>query len=391
MGVRFLVSRLPVFAAAGVLVAYLALASHVLGSLPAAWTSLRVPAGTFVFADTFIVTNSIDCLLAGKDPYREISCDPYNRLYNYPPAWLLLRHADVTSRSTVALGTGMAILMFCALLVVFSTEGWVSGLIVFAAILSFPMFFALERGNIDLIVFSTMVFGLGWAQYLRERQRRLSRCALIVLLTILKIYPVAMVTVLTRGRRGWLRAGVVALVSVAALVATAGSRLHEIKANTPQDTWVSFGSFDVVEFVHLRFFPMATGPIVGHKHWIGSVAALGLGALAAWYGAANRPRLSTYLPAIDIDTGIGAIAAAGLSVYCMVFLLGANYDYRLIFLLAPLGFLLRGTPRAPVIRPLPVAMLLLSYLMTYHLNSAALHEAFEPVVFLTMCAWLGLS
>ena len=66
-----------------------------------------------------------------------------------------------------------------------------SGILAFAAVLSPPILFGVERGNIDVLMFvaSTMLF------YLLAKQNNLRAtlllCGGIVFLSVLKIYPMA--------------------------------------------------------------------------------------------------------------------------------------------------------------------------------------------------------
>ena len=66
---------------------------------------LQIPSTTPLFADTRTVTDSIDCVAKGQDPYVTRACDPFHRLYNYPPIWLDARYLGVSSRSSNFVGT----------------------------------------------------------------------------------------------------------------------------------------------------------------------------------------------------------------------------------------------------------------------------------------------
>ena len=97
--ITILSRKMPATAALAAIVLTLGLGTVIRGSLPSAWRIFRIPALATTFSDTMTVTNSIDCLLSGQDPYVVRSFDPFQRVYNYPPIWLDLRYLGITGRS----------------------------------------------------------------------------------------------------------------------------------------------------------------------------------------------------------------------------------------------------------------------------------------------------
>jgi hypothetical protein len=195
-------SRLPVLLAVAFVALFLIVATRVSGNLEVAWRMLRIPPMPVSFADTRMVTYPIDCVLNGQDPYDRSACHPLNSVYNYPPIWLDLRYLGVTSRSSVAIGVILVAMYVGALLLLFTSRRWVSFAVVLAGVLSRPSLFAVERGNIDLAIFSLLVFGLFLGARRKPRARTFSDGLLVVLLTILKVYPVAAVAAFIRNRKG---------------------------------------------------------------------------------------------------------------------------------------------------------------------------------------------
>ena len=226
--------KVPAAAALATIALFLGLGTVIWGSLPAAWRILGIPALDPTFADTITVTNSIDCLLSGQDPYVVRSFDPWQRVYNYPPIWLDLRYLGITGRSTNFLGVLMALLLASSLLLLFSATRLGSALVVFLAIISGPVLFAMERGNIDQVLFALLVFGFFMIECTHDSARTFFACSLIVFLTILKIFPIAAAVVLLKNRQRLLLAALTVVVSVAALLATCGHDLPKVFANTPR-------------------------------------------------------------------------------------------------------------------------------------------------------------
>jgi hypothetical protein len=185
------------------------------------------------------VTNAIDCVNVGQDPYTVRSFDPWQRTYNYPPIWLELRHLGVTGATTNIIGISLALIAVAAVLTLFSSRGCVAGILTYLSVLGWPLLWGIERGNIDVLVFGASVFGF---LLIRGRRELIGLAALIVVLTVLKIYPAAMAVVFLRQRNGWTCMFAVAATAVVALVGTSGHALRMVFHNTPQDIGRSFGS-----------------------------------------------------------------------------------------------------------------------------------------------------
>lgn len=387
------VSRLPVLLGAFAVTLILGVGTQVRGSLAAAWRLFRIPSLHPLFADTRTITHSIDCVQAGGDPYVSRSFDPWHRLYNYPPIWLQLGHLGINSRSSNWIGFLLILLTIGAFLCLFRTRGWVSSGIAFLAVTCWPVLYCMERGNNDLVVFGFIVFGYFLLERVQEPWRWRGRAALIVFLTVLKIYPVAAVVGLLQARKGLFRTLCVAGLSALALFVTSGHRLFMVLANTPQIRWKMFGSFPVAVYLCWHVFPHVLGSAEGqdHLHRIASVVALAAGCLAATFGVWQRDRVTRYLPSLDEKYASSAIATACLAIYCFAFLSGANFEYRLIFLLGPLSLLLRRLSFGPSGQYLPAALVLAVYLESPYLGTDLISRLLDPVIFLGAVAWLSAS
>src|SRR6266481_4543127 len=183
-------SKMPVLAAVATVALILSIGTNARGSLHDAWRMLYIPSTSPLFADTRTITHSIDCLLSGQDPYIVRSFDPWSRAYNYPPIWLNARYLGITSRSTNAVATIFALATVFASLLLFRAKTWVSAVIVFFAVASRPVLLAVERGNNEQVIFASLVVGFFLIEHQGPRLKSLFTGLLIVLLTILKIYPV---------------------------------------------------------------------------------------------------------------------------------------------------------------------------------------------------------
>jgi hypothetical protein len=383
-------TRLPVVAAVAFIAIILGTSVHRHGSLPLGFRAFRVDSTSPSFADTRTVTNSIDCLLSGQDPYTVRSFDFLNRVYNYPPIWLGLRYLGVTGRSTNLMAAMMAALFIVALLVLFNVRIWPGAILVFLALISRPVLFAIERGNTDLFIFSLLVFGFFLIERQRDEIKRICKAILIVILVVLKLFPIATVVVFIRNRRGLITALAVAALSLAAFLITSGRRVPLILRNTPQMTYFSYGAYPVLAAI-VSPISWTIGQIVDHHHGIASVIAIFVACSSVAVGTAYRRRLYRFLPELNFDTPTGCIAISGLAIYLFSFVSGASFEYRLIFLLGPLAFLEESINRGDRLHALPASVLLVLFLVTRSEIHRLPNELLDAVVFIGSSAWLGTT
>jgi hypothetical protein len=382
-------TKLPVLAAVLLVLAALFVGAHRRGSVYAAWRMLQIPSTTPLFADTRTVTDSIDCLAKGQDPYVTRACDPWHRLYNYPPIWLDARYLGVTSRSSNFIGMGLSILSVCALLLLFNARSWISAVIVFLAVTSPSLLFAVERGNIDQVIFFLLVIGFFWIEHRRAASKVYFSGLLIVLLTVLKIYPIVAATLFLRYRNGVMKALLVAVFAITALFLTSGHRLPTIFANTPMEAEATFGGYPFFLTIIQHTVPSWRQAIEA-RPIIAKIGAILLGALAAAAGAIYGERFERFLPGIDFERARGCITVSCLAIFCFVFSAGANFDYRLIFLLGVLAYLVEDINEHVSLRSLPVAILIL-LLLWKPFRLSLPHEVLDGTVFVIASAWLGNS
>lgn len=378
--------RLPVLAALLLIAAtlvYLYQRSH---SPVAAWSTVVSDTTSFgPFEDLKTITYSVDCSRAGIDPYRHV-CDPMQRQLNYPRVWLQLGRLGFDGEHNDALGWLVGLLAVPAYLLLFSTRSAVTGIIAFVSVLfSMPIWFALERGNTDQVVFSLLVVLCAVVSALPASRRWLGAFG-VALLTCLKVYPVVASIGLLKNRKSLRLVIGTGLASVVALAITAGPSLRAAYRGTPMSDQLSFGVIPFVtavgEWVH-----QDVRHLTAHRAFDGLVG-LSMFCLAAGAGILLRPRLERWLPSLEVDTFRGMLAVCCTAIYCFAFLGGSSYNYRLIYLYGVLGFLLLlyDTGKKSV---LPFVLLLLGYVIVPQ-RFLGLHEICDGLTFLWFSAWLGV-
>jgi hypothetical protein len=386
-----LCSRLPVIIGVFAVALLLAVSLYVRRDSHKAWHVVGVHSGSVPYADARTVTCAIDNLESGKDPY--FYPDPYGRLYNYPSLWLDLRYIGLTSRTSLAFEVVLVSMFVGALLLLFRAWNLLSAGLVLAGVVSQPSLFVVERGNVDMAVFSMMIFGFILADRQRPIVKSLITRLLVAFLTCLKIYPIAALAVFLRNRKGIGTALLAGVLSVLGLLVTTGRSLPLVFANTPQVTWASYGSlpFFLVLSLHTSRW-LAT--MVENHHLIATGGGAVIAGLSVFAGLHWRGALERFLPRLDFESVWGRIAIACLAVYCFTFLIGAEFDYRLIFLLGVLAYLVRDLEERGSLRSLPASIGLLCLLWTPITPYAFVDIAtqiLDGLVFALASAWLGLA
>ncbi len=314
------------------------------------WLSLRsvglestlqragVPSVGAPFSDLYVFPAAAQELARGGNPYLSNPLDPWQRLYNYPRAWLLFMRYPFAAVPWLGLGLDLAWLTLLWLAWGRLTPG--AGLLAGAVACSPPVLLALERCNSDLIVFMLVAAALAG---LARGWRGAAWLGLMVA-ALLKLFPaVAFVTFLpASGRRAWnwLFAAAGAMLGWAFL---RWDELAGIAHNTPTGgPAISYGStviFTIADLLHQQ----STGQWADYSahRWVGSAVA---GLLALGLAAAGcRCRPSSGPP---FDRAL-ACFQGGAAIYVATFILGSNFSYRAIFLLLCVPWLFRTEAAFP--------------------------------------------
>lgn len=273
------------------------------------WTWLGVPAKfPPAFADMRSVQGGLLSALQGFDPQIENPADPWGRPMNYPVIWLSIAGTfDFYTEQHFLIFIGAMIIAYfgCCLFLVWRTGSyWIA-----LALFSGASLLAVERGNNDLAIFVLMMIAAFVPRFVG--------IALMALATLLKVFPVLAVLGFIRERVIFALA---CLAGLAALVFMWGE-LQNIQSGTPVGAGMSYGSASISGAA------LDKAGIVINPYLISGL--LLVSAAALWSGRLPLPKLQ--LP--QMDETIERLFLIGGAIYLGTFLLVANYDYRLIFLI----------------------------------------------------------
>lgn len=283
---------------------------------------LGVPAFRMPFLDTHGELAVIDCHRLGIDVYRSNPCDLLGRVHVYTPLWYRADILPLTTGDTPLAGLALAALfaLSLGLLPIGSRRAaWIVSL----AALSPAVAFALERGNVDLLMFGLAALA-GWLAARRGPSRFLAYPA-IVLAAALKVYPVTLLVLALRERpRLCLAAGGLSVVLLSTYAIAERTGLREMLAVVPGGTpfIYAFGARDlVVGLAAITPWP----PIL-----LAALQAVLL-LLASGFALSVQSRLRPAIAALTEAEAIGLLIGAMLIVGC--FLLGQSGEYRAVHLL----------------------------------------------------------
>jgi hypothetical protein len=262
------------------------------------------------FLDMHAVTSAVQCHRLGYDVYVDNPCDVFHRVHGYSPLWLWLSVLPITTAWDNLLGIALVLTFLAALPFLPPGRGrWQIAAITLATVSSTTMF-ALERANIDLLVFVMAVLAV---------RLRATGYAVAVLAGMLKFYPIVLLALAVRERLAvCLAIGLIALGVIAAWFALDGRGILRGVANIP----VAQPFDDNVFGAHS--LPFDLGAMVGLPH-AGAVAlqiVLLAGMLGIAVGLARRAPLDRLEDAEAVYLLVGCV----LLVSC--FLLAQNIAYR---------------------------------------------------------------
>jgi hypothetical protein len=295
------------------------------------WPSLGVPSGPSLFFDTRNLTAALECRRLGFDPLVESPCDPWGRPMNYPRVWLALRWLGLDQSHTVPLALLFIVLFLGSIYLLMGRISLGRGVLVAVAVCSPSVMFAVERANLDIVVFALMAMAvLAWRRSSRWGE---TVSPLVVLLgATAKIYPVFGLPAYLFVRRRV--AAVVAIFCAAAFVVYAIVTLADIQAVAriaPQGQHHAFG---------VRILPAAIYHLVVPDRWQGGLLTKQLLAIVPLLVAGPLIWLAgrRSLPEADetADSWTRLAVYLGSLIFLGTFAVGNNFDYRLVFTLLTL-------------------------------------------------------
>jgi hypothetical protein len=301
-----------------------------------AWRSLGVNPAPTLFYDARNVAAAADCWASGHDPLIDNPCDPGGRVMNYPRIWVLLHFVGVSQDRTLVFGAIVVALFLGSVLLLLGRLSLPEGVIAAVAVASPAVMLAIERANMDLVVFVLFV-GAVLASRSRGEVTPLLGPALVLLAAIAKFYAAfALPAFLFTGRRRMTWLVIAAVVVMVAYLVLTFDDVRVVMQAPEGGLLYSFGARILIGDLYHRWSPAewAHGSLLAQLIAATPVVVL---SVLAWRWARRR------LPLISAaDRASSAVLAFNLGAltYLGAFVTRKSGDYRLVVLLLTLPLLL---------------------------------------------------
>ena len=339
---------------------------HVYGWMRA-WTFFCIPAVYPPFIDLRTVQGALNSIAKGFDPRLINPGDPLSRPMNYPMIWITIARVfrfDNEIRYMLFVSSYVIAFLVCAWdLLRKAPSFWM-----LAAIFSGSTMLAIERGNNDLLIFVLLYVGSIVSIFSVS-------AALILLCTALKIYPVfAAVSLL---RKKLVFGGL--LLAAALLFLINIDDILKVKSNTPITAALSYGVPSIVAGFHKVAINIS--PIL-----LDVMLLIMIGALVV------SKNFKDYCAVEEAPKEIVRLFMVGSGIYVGTFVLSGNYDYRLIFILLCIPYLLYMKNK--YLKNLLLAQILLAsnYFILFRLLGKQLtwliSSLSKTALFVILCAFL---
>lgn len=293
------------------------------------------------FFDLEGVISWSECARRGHNVYVDNPCDPapYHRTANYSPLLVDLPLEWIGTRNAVAAGVVIDLVFLLLLPFVFRPRSPGALAIAALACCSHATFYAVERANIDVIVFSAAVLAIFASQ--RSLRGRMWLYAVALGGALVKFYPLLLGALALRERPRVLAAIVVAFAAVMGVfVWHYAPQMAIVEHKIPAYQYFSdmFGA---------GVLPLLTRRMFGTPDWTVPTIKFVLVASLAWFAVRHSGKFARIVPWGRRET-VMLLAGALITVGC--FLLQTNNSYRAIFLLLAIPGLLRISGRSGLAR-----------------------------------------
>lgn len=292
------------------------------------WRKLGVPSGPSLYYDARNVTAAVDCDRLGYDPLVDNPCDPTGRPMNYPRFWLALGWLGLRQSHTLAFGT-VIVLLFVGVLLLFLRRLTVGEGVVVAALVASPaIMLALERANMDLVLFLLVAVA---ALLARTRSPATDRAGplLVGVAALGKIYPAFALPAYLATRRRVARGMAIVSAVLVGLYALVSLDDLQVATSATQGDYYAYGA---------RILPSRLYHNTIADTWSGGAAAaqaiavllLGAVLVVVWRTARRRFPWDESLPS---DPATLLAFHLGVLAFLGTFAIRNNWDYRLVFVL----------------------------------------------------------
>jgi len=303
----------------------------------ATWHLWNIPTLMPPFIDLRVLSGGAESYRAGFNPIYNNPGDPLGRHFNLPFAWYFFFYTGIKQNDTIWIGILLAFgYLFCSW--VFPRRINIPSTFLIAIVLFSPAsMLAVERGNVDLFVFILCALALLFL----ENYMWLS-AVLLMIASSLKLFPIFGLAVFLRENRS--RFWVISLSIIATFLVYAILTYSNTSASfayTEEGAELSYG-VNVIPLYMEQLF--SSRQLFSLLTFIFALSGLGLSLFAFYLGSKLN-----LLPTKE-SRHISAFRL-GAMIYTGTFVIGNNWDYRLIFLIFTIPQLAEWATTSPARKP----------------------------------------
>ena len=325
------------------------------------WFFFGVPAKNFLFSDIYPFFVNIDCKIVSDnliDYYNQFkNCDPWNRLFNYMPIWLHFLKLGINQNFVYLFGFLLVAIYYFSFFKLIKIKSKNNFYIYLFLILSPVSMLAVERGNTDLLIFSLILLFLYFCR-LKSFYKISFGYIIIFFASLIKFYPIFVVFVFFKKNIENKFLSLMTFTLFVFYFFYNFDQINIIKQNTLESPFFSYG-YNVFEsnFLDLSIrlnaykdffynfvlnkslinFQEAINPFIHpselkNNYFIVSKLLFLFSIFLSFILFFKKKEFFSFYKLINYNNYYPEMIS-GAFIFCGTFILGANWDYRLIFLI----------------------------------------------------------
>ena len=282
------------------------------------WSSLGIYPLSPYFSDARVITASAESHALGFDPMVYNPRHPSGELMDYPRIWQLLFHLGIDQKDTIYFEAAFVSLFFLGIFIFVGEINQAIAVALACGIFSPAVLLGIERGDNDLVIFFVLALSL-----MVIRKSTAASAGVIAFAFILKLFPVFAAAVFFKeDRRRFFKFLTGSILFVGTYCILLRNEIGAVRAAVSTTDWDSYG----IAVNWLEMERLIHHPLLSRLVCYAVIGAL----IILCVLLPVRPRKSQDVAADEMH--IDAFRM-GASIYVGTYLLGSNFDYRLMFLL----------------------------------------------------------
>ena len=205
------------------------------------WRIIGVPAVKNPFIDLAAVLGAFDCdRLTGEVSLTNNPC--FNQI-SYPSSWSSLTWLGLEQRNTIFLGVFFALIFYVITLIIIGRLNYQEAVVYALILCSPPVMLLVERGNVDIVIYSWLGVALMIIKNSRALIFRLCAYLLIFFAGVIKLFPIFGLVVIIKEKRNLFLflAAIFTTAFITYFIASIGEMKTISQAFDVERVWFRFG------------------------------------------------------------------------------------------------------------------------------------------------------